>query len=45
MSPSNSGAGPVIPAPASCAAKTLFRADVKRENAHPFHIDSSPARA
>lgn len=42
MSPSNSGAGPVMPALASNAAKTPLRA--AWANAQPFHIDSSPAR-
>ena len=41
MSPSNSGAGPVIPSRASMAAKTPLRA--AWANAHPFHIDNSPA--
>ena len=42
MSPSNRGEGPVIPAAASVAAKTPLRAAWAK--AHPFHIDSSPAR-
>ena len=42
ISPSKSGAGPVMPSAASIAAKTPFRA--AKANAQPFHIDSSPAR-
>ena len=42
MSPSNSGAGPVIPSAASRAANTPLRAAWAK--AQPFHIDSSPAR-
>ena len=42
ISPSNSGAGPVMPSAASNAAKTALReANAK---AQPFHIESSPAR-
>ena len=42
ISPSKSGAGPVMPSAASRAAKTPLRA--AKANAQPFHIDSSPAR-
>ena len=42
ISPSNTGAGPVIPSAARRAAKTPFRA--ASANDAPFHMDSSPAR-